>query len=92
MTSINMPKIKIHFSFFLVLIINLLMNNFRLYLLTLFVFFFHELGHLVLILFKKGKIKKLSFFALGAYIDTNIEEDLLVDFGRHRCKYNFMFN
>lgn len=81
----NLKKIKIQPSFLLVLFINLLMNNFRLYVLSFLIFVFHELGHIVLIYLKRGRINKITLFAFGASIDSNLEDDLLVDFGRHIC-------
>lgn len=91
MTSMSLPKVKIHFSFLMICIVNLLTDNFLLFSLMLFCFFSHELGHLFFIYMKKGKVNKIEINAFGASIQTSLHDDLLVNFGRHPCKSNPLF-
>lgn len=91
MAFMNFQKVKIHISFWLLCFVNLITDNFLLFLVVFSCFIIHELGHIIIIFLKKGTIKKLELNALGAVISTTHENDLLVDFGRHHSEYHPMF-
>ena len=91
MTYIRWPKVKLHVSLILILVINLITDNF-LYLIPFTIcFLIHELGHIIIIYLNKGKIQEIEINAFGAMISTNLHNNILVDFGRHHCKYYYMF-
>lgn len=92
MTFLKLPKVKISLSYLFILVVNLLTDNFLLFVIMSLVFIFHELGHVFLIFFKKGTIENIELNAFGATITTNLEKDLLVDFGRHLYKCNHLSN
>lgn len=69
------------------MLINLITDNFLLFLTMIFCFFIHEMGHILFIYLKKGKVNHIEINAFGAVISTDLVDDLLVDFGRHSCKY-----
>ncbi len=79
----NLPKIKIHYSFYALILLCLLMDNFLEYLFIFLIFIFHEIGHLFFILIKKGKVFSIKISSLGGIISTNINDSFLVDFGRN---------
>lgn len=78
-------KVKIKSSFLIIFIANLLTNNFLEFFALLIAFFIHELGHLLVVYLKKGKVLKLEISALGGVLTTNIDS-FLVDFGRSYFK------
>ena len=81
-------KVKVHYSFYLLFLSCLLMDNFLDYLCIFCVFILHELGHLFFIILKKGKIFSIKISLFGGIISTNVQNSFLVDFGRHFSKFN----
>lgn len=83
LVSMKWPKIKIHFSLIAFFILSILFNNFKSFIIIYLVIILHELGHIVFIKIKKGKVFEISFSALGASMKTNCLNSQLVNFGRH---------
>ena len=75
-------KIKINFSFLIMVLLNLITNNFLDLLAVLCAFLVHEFGHFIMIKIKRGKINKIEIDAFGGRIYTDKQNSLLVDFGR----------
>lgn len=92
MVFMRYKKVKISYSFILIFVLNLFNNNFLLFLCIFLVFLLHELGHLIMIYFKKGKVNYIEIHAFGGVISTNLENDLLVDFGRPNCECYCLLN
>lgn len=78
-------KVKIKSSFLIIFIANLLTNNFLEFFALMISFFIHEVGHLLVVYLKKGKVLKLELSALGGVLTTNIDS-FIVDFGRSYFK------
>lgn len=79
-------KIKIKYSFVLILLVNLLTNNFLSFLIAFVSFLLHELGHIFFIKLLKGKILSIEINAFGGIIKTNLENSYLVNMGRNISK------
>ena len=82
------PKIKINISFLLLLVVFLVNKRLFDLLLIFLVIVVHEIGHIIMIKFKKGTIKKISIGAFGANMTIDCKDSQLVNFGRHPWKCN----
>lgn len=65
-------KLRIHPSFYLYIISLYLLGKMKFIIIFILCFIVHELGHITLIKLSKLKIKKLTVFAYGGVLETNI--------------------
>ncbi len=72
MTTIKMPKLKIHYSLIVYFIICLYAGFLKDFLIIFSILIFHELGHMFWIYFWNGKVTKLSLSMIGGLMEVRL--------------------
>lgn len=87
MITIKMPKIKIHYSLLIYIILCTFTGFFKDFIIIFGILMFHELGHIMMIKLFKGKIKKITLSIIGGLMDIELTNNkiipnLLISFAR----------
>lgn len=71
MISMNKPKIKIHYSLVILLVISAFTGFLLEFGIILAILSLHEIGHLIMFKFCKGHVSQVTFTLIGGHIDSD---------------------
>lgn len=77
MSGITMKKFSIHYSFFLLILMGILIGLIKEISQMIMVILIHEIGHLVFIKLFKFKLEKINIYPFGGVINYNMKNDFL---------------
>lgn len=73
-------KIEFHYSYLIIALSFILTGYFKVLLILTSIILFHELGHIIMMLLLKNKIKKIIIYPFGGMIKTNtLENEKLIN-------------